>query len=116
MRKNKISFIYDLLYYAFFMIMPILAYLISCHHNTGITLIDFFTEFGIDNTNVIYTAFVQMFSSTSGYLPLISDTSTLFYMFTYMFIVVIMHLVFDILAFIPKLAHHYLNYYKEKCE
>ena len=110
MRKSKINYIYDLVYYAFFAIIPIIAYLISCNHHDNLTLVAFFTEFGIDSTNIVFQSFVDMFG-TNGFLPLLSDTSTLFYLFTYMSIIVFMHLVFDLLVFLPKLAHCYLDKY-----
>lgn len=113
MTKKKIHYIYDLLYYAIFMLIPVLGYLIHLHHFDNVTLISFFSEMGVLDTNVIFTALVEMFG-TNGYLPLIESTSTLFYVFTYMAIVSLLHLVIDMIMFIPKLAHKYLTNFAEK--
>lgn len=115
MRKKTLNHLYDLLYYAFFMIIPIVAFLIANIHHSDVTLLSFFNEFGINSSNVIFIAFQDFFGST-GFLPLIADNSTLFYMFTYMSVIVLMHLVFDLLVFIPKLAHHYLNIFTRGVE
>lgn len=113
MSKKKINYLYDILYYALFSLIPIIAYIVHQHHFADATLMSFFQEFGILNTNVIFTALVDMFG-TNGYLPLLDSTSVVFYMFTYMAIVVIVHLVIDFIIFIPRLAHKYLNYFYNK--
>lgn len=113
MSKKKINYLYDLLYYAIFMLIPVIAYIIHLHHFDNITLMSFFQEFGILSDNIIFTTLVDMFG-TNGYLPLIDSTSTLFYLFTYMAIVVLIHLVYDVIMFIPKLAHKYLSSYAER--
>lgn len=113
MGKKKISWLYDLLYYGLFTLIPIIAYVVHLHHFDNVTLISFFEDMGILNTNVIFTAFVDMFG-TNGYLPLIDDSSVLFYMFTYIGIVTILHLVLDFIIFIPRLAHKYMTYFCNK--
>lgn len=113
MSKKKLNFLYDMLFYAFFTLIPIIAYLIHQHHFDNVTLISFFTEFEILSSNPIYDALIQMFG-TNGYLPLLADTSVVFYMFTYMAMVILLHLVIDFIVFIPRLAHKYLNYFYNK--
>ena len=113
MSKKKINYLFDLLYYAAFILIPIGAYLFHQFKFEDVILLSFFNEFGIDSTNVIFQCFVDMFGS-NGFLPLMADDSTLFYIFTYMSIVVLMHLVFDFLMFIPKLAHKCLTFFGEK--
>ena len=113
MSKKKISWLFDLLYYAAFVLIPIVAYIIHQNHFDNVTLISFFNEFGINDSSVIFTCFTQMFGTT-GFLPLMADSSVMFYIFTYMSIVVLMHLVFDFVMFIPKLAHKCLTYFTDK--
>lgn len=110
MTKRKFNYIFDVLFYTFFILMPIIAYIIHLHHYDNVSLIDFYTQFGIIQSNVIYTSLVDIFG-TNGVFPIIADNSVLFTIFTYMIIVNLIHLMVDFLLFIPNICHKYLNYF-----
>lgn len=113
MSKKKFNYIFDVLFYCFFTIMPILAYVIHLHHFNDATLLSFFQQFDIINTNVIFTSLEQLFGTT-GIFPMFDDGSVIYYIFTYMIMINLLHLFVDFILFIPNICHKYLNYFYQK--
>lgn len=104
MRTKTIETLIDRLFWALVLILPLVAYVIINHHNST-DLISVLNQFYITDTNIIYTSLVQMFG-TGGYLEFLDTTETnplLIYM-TYFFLVEVVHIILDVLLFVPKIC------------
>lgn len=104
MRTKTIETLIDRLFWALVLILPMVAYVIINHHGST-DFISVLNQFYINDTNVIYTALVEMFG-TGGYLPFIDTTSTnplILYM-AYFFCVELVHIVVDVLLFVPRIC------------
>ena len=104
MRTRTIETVIDRGFWALVLMMPVFAYLILCNHNTT-DLITVLGQFNVNNTNVIYTSLVTLFG-TGGYLPFLDTTTDnvlLLYM-SYFFCIELIHIIVDVLLFIPKIC------------
>lgn len=116
MRKRTIKYISDKLLWLIAMLMPLIYCLVVNLHfteaNDPIYLSDIFVEsaygFGMLQNNMILEVINGMFGS-AGVMPLWSNDSYIPYFITYLCTIVLVQLVFDIIMFIPKLAHKYLH-------
>ena len=116
MRKRTIKFISDKLLWLTAMLIPLIYCLVVNLHytetHTPISLLQIFTNaeygFAIANDNLILTTLNGLFGA-SGTLPLWTVDSYVPYFVTYLAIVVIVQLAYDVLIFVPKLAHKWIH-------
>lgn len=116
MRKRTIKFISDKLLWLTAMLIPLIYCLVVNLHytetHTPISLLEIFTNadygFAIANDNLILTTINGLFGAT-GTLPLWGVNSYVPYFITYLAVVVIVQLAYDVLIFVPKLAHKWIH-------
>lgn len=107
MRKKTINKIYDYVFYGILYIVPIFVIIISLWKQGDISIYNtFFQSTGIIN-NVFTNAFNTMFID---YLHFFENTNNiLLQIFNYMLVITMLHLLFDIFEFIPKLIRQILK-------
>lgn len=119
MKKKKVLLtLIDKVFWLLIMLIPVLAYLIMpIGYSIGggsetVTALPTFaqalTQFGINDSNIIYGALNDLFGST-GILPLFASDSALLLYFTYLVIIELVHLFIDFLVFIPRIAHKFMD-------
>lgn len=114
MTKKKISFILDRLFWGFIALLPLLVYLVFIIKNgTTYSLENVFNDFGfgIDTSSVIYQTFIQIFgvaSGSSATIPAFLSNGVVLYI-SYMVLVELIHLIVDILLYIPRIAMKWLD-------
>ncbi len=109
MRTKTVEMIVDRGFWALVLIMPVLAYLIINHHGRA-DFITVLSQFNVTDTNVVYTTLVEIFG-TGGYLDMFDTTTTnpiLLYM-CFFFSVEVVHVIIDVLLFIPKITVEILD-------
>lgn len=115
MRKKTVNHLADTIFWYVLYFLPVIAYvlyLVACEPMSAVPVVnmgDFVAQIGLqfDSTNVIYSALVDLFGP-GGILPLINSTA-IFSVLTYYASVYIVHLAVDVLIFIPRLAHKWLD-------
>lgn len=116
MRKKTIKFISDKLLWLLAMLIPLIYCLVVNIHytetHTPISILEIFTNaeygFAIANNNLILTTINDLFGS-AGVLPLWTADSFVPYFITYLSIIVLVQLAYDVLMFVPKIAHKWLH-------
>lgn len=114
MTKKKISHIFDKLFWGFIMLLPVFVYLVFLVRNGGVYVFaDVFINFGfnIDTSSVIYTTLTSIFGVISGgtaNIPAFLSDGVMVYI-TYIVLIELIHLVVDILLYIPRVAMKYLD-------
>lgn len=116
MRKRTIKYISDKALWLFAMLIPLIYTLVVNFHYTEthapISVLDVFTNveygFAVANDNFILVALNELFG-TAGVLPLWDASSFVPYFITYLVVIVLVQLAFDVITFIPKLAHKYMH-------
>lgn len=113
MRTRTIETIIDRGFWFLVLVLPVVAYCIQLVH-FQVDFASIMQQFYINDTNVIYTTLVAIFG-TGGYLPFI-DTSTtnvlLLYM-CYFFCIELVHIIVDVLLFVPKICVNILDKYSQ---
>lgn len=110
MRKKSISHFFDTVFWYILYALPLLLLLISSiRSSTVVTLSECMTNFGLSVTssNIVYTTLSDLFGA-SGVLPLFASTDVLLFA-TYFINVMILHVIVDVLLFIIRLCHKWLN-------
>lgn len=121
MRTRKISntrFSYklDKLFWFFVQIFPLLCFAVFCiagarGENVSLpTFNSFLLKIGINyqQGNVFYTVLAQLFSS-GGVFPLFADSGGIVLYLTYVLTMEVLHVCFDVIVFIPRLAHKWIS-------
>lgn len=113
MRKKNMSYKSDLIMWYFIYLLPLIIFAISCiRHDVSDVFTYYQTTFltGM-SSNVIYTAINQIFGSDpNAILPLFTGNwNFIIYYATYFIGALLIHLCVDFLAFIPRLAHKWLD-------
>lgn len=116
MRKRTIKYISDKLLWLIAMLMPLIYCLVVNLHfteaNDPIYLGDIFREtaygFGMLPENMILDALNSLFGA-GGVMPLWTNDSYIPYFITYLVVIILVQLAFDVITFIPKLAHKYMH-------
>ena len=109
MRTKTIETLIDRLFWALVLLLPIAAYcIINIHHSSD--FITVLTQFNIDESNLLYTGLVQMFGS-NGYIQWFDTTNVnpLFLYLSYMMIIEMIHIVVDVLLFVPRICTKILD-------
>ena len=107
MRKKTLVNIAEHIMWGLIVILPLIVWVISQNNGTN-TFVGVMSEFGISTDNVVYSSMSDLFGS-SGVLHFFNVDSTLLLYFTYFIIVEILHVIIDILLFIPRLSHKWIN-------
>lgn len=122
MRKSKILFICDTVFWYIIYFLPVIMYGIYLIHasESGVLLsIDAFcsTYFGtvINYGNPIFQVLIQIFGA-NGILPFFTNSYFVLNIITYFASMVIIHLCVDFVLFIPRLCHKWLDMYTKGVE
>lgn len=115
MRKRSISYLIDagfwlivsLLPVLFYMIQP-LAYELTSASDTLPTFAQTMATFGINNTNYLYVAIMDIFGD-QGLMPFFSSDSVVVLYLSYFILIQLLHVFVDFVLFIPRLAHKWLE-------
>lgn len=101
----------------FIALLPVILYIVAAR-NTGGTDMLTFTQmmneklgFFTSSNNIIYSTLTGIFGQT-GELPILSEAFAAY--LSYFIIVEIAHLCVDVLLFIPRLAHNWLEAYTRR--
>lgn len=101
----------------FLALLPLFVYLVVARTGAGGTsLEDFMTVMStklnfVTTDNVLYTSIKSVFGE-GGVLPILQDGMVLY--LTYFCIVEIVHLMVDVLVFIPRIAHGWLESFTKR--
>lgn len=113
MKKNTFHYIVEA-GWLFLALLPLFVYLATARASgtpdTFISLMSEKLNF-ITTDNIIYTTIKSIFG-TGGIMPVLQDGMTMY--LTYFCIVEIVHLLVDVLVFIPRLAHGWLDAFVKK--
>lgn len=118
--KNRFAYKLDKIFWFFLSFLPVFSWFIY-NLSFGKTSGDIYTTFsrflieifGIGNipgVNVVYKALSRIFSYTQTVIPeiaFLSDSMT--QLFTWMIMIEILHVFFDVIVFIPRLAHKWIS-------
>lgn len=118
MGNTRFSYKLDKIFWfviSFFPLFSWLIYLFSFSSYTGSPLTFYawleqnFAFMGQISKSVIYSTFYQIFSITSAdsLFPVLSTSFMAF--FTYLVTVEIVHIIYDVIVFIPRLAHKWIS-------
>lgn len=107
MRKRNVKNLFDTIFWYLIYAFPLIAYLINTSINGVIAFESFITTLGFDfvSSNVITQGLVAIFGS-SGILPLFITNAPL-YIFAWFVWCLIIHVMVDALAFLPRLCHSF---------
>ena len=97
-------------------LMPVILYLVAARNTGGAEMMTFADmmeqKLGFFNTgNVIYTTIDGVFGA-EGVLPILTDGLTAY--LTYYITVEIVHLIVDVLIFIPRMAQSWITAFERK--
>lgn len=117
--KNRFGYKLDKLFWFFIQMLPLLSWFIYCFSVTRSSENSFWAfdrflieVFGIGNFdgNVIYQGLSKIFQYSVSTVPELSFLSkSLTALFSWFLMIEVLHLCFDILAFIPRLAHKWIS-------
>lgn len=108
MRKKTISCFFDILFWALVYGLPIIVLIISAYNKDIVSFSSVLSSIGVDCTdNIVYTTLVGVFG-TGGSFPMFANNS-IFEFATYFILANILHLVVDVLVFIPRLCHEFMD-------
>lgn len=116
--KNRFSYKLDKIFWWIVALLPVLCYILyvgfgDVKTSTGslYTLPDFFATYILNGTgfsaNVIWTTLAEIFGS-GGVFPIFTTDSSL-YIFNWFIWVELFHVFFDVIVFIPRLAHKWIS-------
>lgn len=110
MRERTIKSINDKLIWFVIYMIPILLYVVVSHHNALLSYTEFLNTTGLNilSTGVIYDTFNSLFGA-SGILPMFSESSFILHYMTYMVSITLIHITFDVIVFIPRLFHTFMD-------
>lgn len=109
MRKRTIKKLADTIFWYGLYFLPIIILILMSIHNPITSISSVIDTLGLNilSDSIIYTTLADIVG-TGGILPLFASTDLLVF-FTYYISVFILHLLVDIVIFIPKIAHKWLN-------
>lgn len=116
--KSRFGYKLDKIFWWIVALLPVLCYILyvgfgDVRTSTGslYTLPDFFVSFILNGVgfsdNVIWKALSEIFSS-AGVFPIFTSETPLF-LFNWFIWVELFHLFFDVIVFIPRLAHKWIS-------
>lgn len=118
--KNRFAYKLDKIFWFFLSFLPVFSWLLynlSFGQTAGENFKDFerylIDIFGIGNIpaiNIVYKALSQIFSYTKSIMPEMAFLSnSMTQLFTWMIMIEILHIFFDVIVFIPRLAHKWIS-------
>ena len=108
MRKRNVSSFFDILFWFLVYSLPVIAILLCVYNGSVISMSSLLSSLGIDCTsNIIYTTLVDLFG-VDGVFPMFANNS-IFEFASYFVLVNILHLIVDVLLFIPRICHDFMN-------
>lgn len=109
MRKRTIKYLFDNIFWYSIYLLPLIFALIywAKTGSSDLSTIMSTGGFNILSTNVIYTSLSSLFGA-DGLLPLFQSPDILMYL-TYFVSVMIIHLAVDVLLFIVRIGHDWLD-------
>lgn len=109
MRKKTIKRLADTIFWYGLYFLPIIILILMSIHNPITSVSSVIDTLGLSilNDSVIYSTLNDIVG-VGGILPLFNSPDILIF-FTYYICVYILHLLVDIVIFIPKIAHKWLN-------
>lgn len=118
MRKKSIDHVADSVMWYLIYLFPLilLLFMVVFASDPNAVLTNFVSWFEVNfSNNVIYDALNGLFGS-GGTLPLfVGNWSFILYYFVYFVACLLGHLAIDVLVFIPRLAHKYMDIFT-RCE
>lgn len=110
MRKSTISHWFDTLFWYLIYALPIFAFLIVLCKTGSTTLAGSMSACGLDifTNNAIFNAIFGLLGSTSDILPLFNSPDILLIV-TWFLSCLVLHLIVDVLAWIPRFCHKFLG-------
>lgn len=99
-------------------LMPLIVYMVVARTSAGGTTLETFMTIMSEKLNlvtmdnVIYTSLKAVFG-VGGVLPILNDGLLLYA--AYFCIVELVHLIVDVLVFIPRIAHEWLEGFTKRC-
>lgn len=106
MRKRNCDHFFDILFWYIIYALPFLAWLFALIGQYQIDFPAFLVASDFAEVNFVYTCLKSVFGN-AGELILFSDN--LLFMFSWFINCVIIHIMVDVLLFIPRLAHNWLE-------
>ena len=115
---SRFAFKLDKIFWFVISLLPLFSWLVYLFSFSGYTaspltfyawLDQNFVFMGQISNSVIYSTFYQIFSitSVSSLFPVLSTSFLAF--FTYLVTVEIVHVIYDVIVFIPRLAHKWIS-------
>lgn len=114
--KNRFSYKLDKLFWFFIQIFPLVCFAVYCIAGTrGSEVIlptfnSFLVKMGFNyqQGNIFYSVLAQLFGA-NGTFPLFVDSGGMILYLTYVLTMEVLHICFDVLVFIPRLAHKWIS-------
>jgi len=114
--KNRFGYKLDRLFWFFIQIFPLMCFAVYCIAGTRggevviPTFVSFLTKLGFDyrQGNIFYSVLAQLFGA-NGAFPLFVDSGGVILYLTYVLTMEVLHICFDVLVFIPRLAHKWIS-------
>lgn len=115
-KKNKFICFFDNFFWFIVKILPVLVLLLLSINNGSTNITDIMSNyFGITNNNFIMVALLDLFGSSSEFLPIFSNTGILSYM-CYYITVTLLHIVVDFIKLLPDLLHGFIEKIDGGCD
>lgn len=114
--RHRFSYKLDKLFWFFIQIFPLVCFAVYCIAGTrgGEVVVPTFNSFliklGFDyqQGNIFYNVLAQLFGS-NGVFPLFVDSGGVLLYLTYVLTTEVLHVCFDVIVFIPRLAHNWIS-------
>lgn len=114
--KNRFAYKLDKLFWFFIQIFPLVCFTVYCIAGTRgsevvvPTFNSFLIKLGFNyqQGNVFYNVLAQLFGA-NGVFPLFVDSGGVILYLTYVLTMEVLHVCFDVIVFIPRLAHQWIS-------
>lgn len=110
MRNKKLKCLFDTLFWYTLYMLPILLLLLNWFRAGNSSFSAVFLTAGLDivSNNVLFTALIDLFGANSDIFPIFSSNDVLMYL-TYFITLMIVHIIVDVLLYIPRYCHKILD-------
>lgn len=114
-RKNNVVDVLDSLFWYIIYLLPIVTFLVCGRGDNALTIIEYFNEFfSLSGSNIILSTFQDIFGS-DGFFSILDDSSYVFSIVSYFVTCFLIHLAVDVLLFIPRLCHYWMEAFNKTC-
>ena len=117
MRQKSCSVreVLDALFWLFLAILPVIMYLFHiCCNYAPMTFSAYFLEtlsVELSQDSVIYQAFYRIFTVGNGFFDIFENMGAVIDICVWLFFVEFLHVMFDVLVFLPRWCHSMMNAY-----